>query len=119
MLEREMMDLFTNTLEGQYYSACSASSSFTELVMIGERIESGIKAGKIHNPSAASSSSGAGGKKPYNGFAKKREGETSSAYYGGGKNQTYQQVAAATIPNAPFQHQQQGYLHVNINNDRK
>ncbi|XP_058746121.1 uncharacterized protein LOC131618991 [Vicia villosa] len=109
MLEREMMDLFTNTLEGQYYSACSASSSFAELVMIGERIESGIKAGRIQNPSAASSSSGAGGKKPYNGFAKKREGETSAAYYGSGRNQAHQQVAAVTIPNAPFQHQQQGY----------
>ncbi|XP_058775062.1 uncharacterized protein LOC131649314 [Vicia villosa] len=109
MLEREMMDLFTNTLEGQYYSACSASSSFAELVMIGERIESGIKAGRIQNPSDASSSSGAGGKKPYSGFAKKREGETSAAYYGGGRNQAHQQVAVVTIPNAPFQHQQQGY----------
>ncbi|XP_058774480.1 uncharacterized protein LOC131648768 [Vicia villosa] len=107
MLEREMMDLFTNTLEGQYYSACSASSSFAELVMIGERIESGIKAGRIQNPT--SSSSRAGGKKPYNGFAKKREGETSAAYYGRGRNQAHQQVAAVTIPNAPFQHQQQGY----------
>ncbi|XP_058726011.1 uncharacterized protein LOC131597324 [Vicia villosa] len=110
MLEREMMDMFTNTLEGQYYSACSASSSFAELVMIGEQIESGIKAGRIQNPNTASSSSGASGKKPYNGFAKKREGETSAAYYGGGRNQTYQQVAAVTIPNAPFQHQQQGTL---------
>ncbi|XP_058741904.1 uncharacterized protein LOC131614320 [Vicia villosa] len=109
MMEREMMDLFTNTLEGQYYSACSASSSFAELVMIGERIESGIKAGRIQNPSTASSSSGAGGKKPYNGFAKKREGETSAAYYGSGRNQAHQQVAVVTIPNAPFQHQQQGY----------
>ncbi|XP_058756794.1 uncharacterized protein LOC131630013 [Vicia villosa] len=110
MLEREMMDLFTNTLEGQYYSACSASSSFAELVMIGERIESGIKAGRIQNPSAASSSSGVVGKKPYNGFAKKREGETSAAYYGKGKSQAHQQVAAVTIPNVPFQqHQQRGY----------
>ncbi|XP_058774463.1 uncharacterized protein LOC131648750 [Vicia villosa] len=109
MLEREMMDMFTNTLEGQYYSACSASSSFSDLVMIGEQIESGIKAGRIQNPSAASSSSGAGGKKPYKGFARKREGETSAAYYGKGKGHTYLQVAAVTIPNALFQHQQQGY----------
>ncbi|XP_058725919.1 uncharacterized protein LOC131597227 [Vicia villosa] len=110
MLEREMMDMFTNTLEGQYYSACSASSSFSDLVMIGEHIESGIKAGRIQNPSTASSSSGAGRKKPYNGFAKKREGETSAAYYGQGKGHAYQQVAAVTIPNAPFQqHQQRGY----------
>ncbi|XP_058763228.1 uncharacterized protein LOC131636633 [Vicia villosa] len=78
--------------------------------MIGERIESGSKAGRIQNPSAASSSSGAGGKKPYNGFAKKREGEISAAYYGQGKGHAYQQVAAVTIPNAPFQqYQQQGY----------
>ncbi|XP_058762353.1 uncharacterized protein LOC131635725 [Vicia villosa] len=110
MLEREMMDMFTNTLEGQYYSACSASSSFADLVMIGERIESGIKVGRIQNTSAASSSSGAGGKKPYNGFAKKREGETSAAYYGQGKGYAHQQVAAVTIPNAPFQqYQQQRY----------
>ncbi|XP_058752437.1 uncharacterized protein LOC131625607 [Vicia villosa] len=107
MLEREMMDLFTNTLEGQYYSACSASSSFAELVMIGERIESGIKAGRIQNPSAASSSSGAGGKKPYNGFAKKREGETSATYYGKGKGHVYQQVSAVTIPSTPLQQQPQ------------
>ncbi|XP_058746081.1 uncharacterized protein LOC131618951 [Vicia villosa] len=105
-LEREMMDLFTNTLEGQYYSACSASSSFAELVMIGERIESGIKSGRIQNPSAASSPSGAGGKKPYNGFAKKRLGETNAAYYGKGKGHAYQQVAAVTIPNTPLQQQQ-------------
>ncbi|XP_058776858.1 uncharacterized protein LOC131651207 [Vicia villosa] len=77
--------------------------------MIGERIESGIKAGRIQNPSAASSSSGAGERSHTMGFAKKREGETSAAYYGGGRNQAYQQVAAVTIPNAPFQHQQQGY----------
>ncbi|XP_058783919.1 uncharacterized protein LOC131658668 [Vicia villosa] len=110
MLEREMIDMFTNTLEGQYYSACSASSSFADLVMIGERIESGIKAGRIQNTSAASSSSGAGGKKPYNGFAKKREGETSAAYYGQGKGYAHQQVTAVTIPNAPFQqYQQQRY----------
>ncbi|XP_058784586.1 uncharacterized protein LOC131659413 [Vicia villosa] len=110
MLEREMMDMFTNTLEGQYYSACSASSSFAELVMIGEQIESGIKAGRIQNPSAASSFSRAGGKKPYNGFAKKKEGETNAAYYGQGKGHAYQQVAVVTIPNAPFQqHQQRGY----------
>ncbi|XP_058726213.1 uncharacterized protein LOC131597537 [Vicia villosa] len=107
MLEREIMDMFTNTLEGQYYSACSASSSFADLVMIGEHIESGIKAGRIQNPSAASSSSGAGGKKPYNGFSKKREGETSSAYYGKGKIQAYQQVDIVTILNAPLQRQQQ------------
>ncbi|XP_058768767.1 uncharacterized protein LOC131642543 [Vicia villosa] len=110
MLEREVMDIFTNTLEGQYYSACSASSSFADLVMIGERIESGIKAGRIQNPTVANSSSGAGGKKLYNGFAKKREGETSAAYYGQGKGHAYQQVAAVTIPNAPFQqYQQRGY----------
>ncbi|XP_058746156.1 uncharacterized protein LOC131619029 [Vicia villosa] len=107
MLEREMMDMFTNTLEGQYYSACSASSRFADLVMIGERIESGIRAGRIQNPSAASSSSRANGKKPYNGFSKKRDGETSAAHHGGDRNQAYQQVAAVTIPNAPLQQQQQ------------
>ncbi|XP_058733066.1 uncharacterized protein LOC131604652 [Vicia villosa] len=67
-------------------------------------------AGRIQNIGVASSSSGAGGKKPYNGFAKKREGETSAAYHGKGKSHAYQQVAAVTIPNAPFhQYQQRGY----------
>lgn len=39
--------------------------------MIGERIKSGIKAGKISNVSVMSSSSGAGGKKLHSVFGKK------------------------------------------------
>lgn len=51
----------------------SSSSNFTNIIVIGERIESGIKSGKItggnSNPQSAD-------RKASNGYAKEKEGET-------------------------------------------
>ena len=46
LLERELVDMFMNTLQGPYYSAMigCTSTGFTDLVMAGERVEAGIKA---------------------------------------------------------------------------
>ena len=62
-----MVDMFMGTLTGPFFNLLIGSSSFgfTEMVLTGEGIESGIKSGKI--PVAASSKAE---KKP---FAGKRE----------------------------------------------
>lgn len=63
LTNRELVDMFMGTLNGPFYSHLLGSSSFgfTELILIGERVESGIRSGKIQ---AATSSST---KKPYQG----------------------------------------------------
>src|ERR1051325_10328319 len=63
MTERELVDMFMGTLTGPFYSYLlgSTSSTFTELILTGERVENGLKSGKIQV--AASSN----GKKPYGG----------------------------------------------------
>src|SRR4051812_46155423 len=47
--DRELVDMFMNTLTDPFYSHLlgSSSSGFTELILIGERVESGIRSGKI------------------------------------------------------------------------
>src|SRR4051812_6865937 len=47
MTECEMIDMFTNTLSGHYYLVCSALANFSEMVRYGERVEMGLKMGKI------------------------------------------------------------------------
>ena len=46
--DREMVDMFMGTLTGPFFNLLirSSSSGFTEMVLTGERIESGIKSGK-------------------------------------------------------------------------
>src|ERR1051325_4134853 len=101
MLEREMVDLFAGTLQGQYYTSCSMSGYFTDMVMFGERIELGIKLGKIQDISVDRGQT-SGAKKAFGGN-KKKEGESSALYSkrGKGRYQQYDhQVAAVTIPSA-------------------
>jgi hypothetical protein len=76
LLETELVDMFTNTLQGVYFERMigSVSSGFSDLVRIGERIESGIKTGKIQ----ASASAPNNAKKPVNNFARKKEGNTNA-----------------------------------------
>src|SRR4051812_7635489 len=50
----------------------SVSSNFTDLVTIGQRLEEGIKNGKVTHVAESSS----GSKKPYGNFQKKKENET-------------------------------------------
>ncbi|XP_050891021.1 uncharacterized protein LOC127096503 [Lathyrus oleraceus] len=115
MLEKEMVDMFMETLQGPYYEKLvgSTSDGFFDLVVVGERIESGVKAGKILSLANAAN----GTKKLYNGFPKKKEGETNIASTSKGKGKAYRtpyyQVAEVTpnnyqpstyaIPTAPQQ----------------
>ena len=106
MMEREMIDMFTSTLSGHYYMACSTAASFAELVTYGERIESGLKSGKIQSVGSNSSANG-NGKKPFNGYPKKKEGETSAAYSQIDGRRSQSQVNVVTIPIDVPQQQQQ------------
>jgi hypothetical protein len=74
LLEKELVDTFMTTLHGPYYEKRigSISSNFADLVTIGERVEEGIKSGKIQGATSAQ----AGVKKFYGGPPKKKEGET-------------------------------------------
>ena len=76
-----MIDMFMSTLQGPFYDrmAGSTSAGFSDLVMAGERIEAGLKMGKIQSASSSGSSSGVV-KKSFGGYTKKKEGETSAIY---------------------------------------
>ena len=54
--ERELVDMFLGTLSGPFFNHLIGSSSagFTELILTGERVEAGIKSGKIQKDSSAS-----------------------------------------------------------------
>ncbi|XP_058759535.1 uncharacterized protein LOC131632823 [Vicia villosa] len=104
MIEREMIDMFTSTLSGHYYLACSTSASFAEMVRCGERVEMGLKMGKIQLGGVASST---GGKKPSEGYTRKKEGNTDAVYGRSGQGRGNSQVNAVTIP-VPQQQQEQG-----------
>src|SRR3954465_9407637 len=56
LLEKEIVEMFMSTLQGPYYDKMirSISSGFSDLVVIGERIENGIKNGKIQGASSGS-----------------------------------------------------------------
>ena len=76
--------------------------------MAGERIEVGLKLGKIQVGNS-SGSSGGGGKKPFNAYPKKREGDASAVYSHRGRceDRHHQQVNLVPIPiNVPPQHRQ-------------
>ncbi|CAK8530892.1 unnamed protein product [Lathyrus sativus] len=53
LVDRELIDIFMGTLQGQYYDKLIGSMSigFSELVIISERIEEGLKSGKIQGGS--------------------------------------------------------------------
>ncbi|XP_045802357.1 uncharacterized protein LOC123895936 [Trifolium pratense] len=76
LLEVELVDIFTNTLQGAYFERMvgSVSSSFSDLVKIGERIENGIKSGKIQATVGSQCTS----KEPANSFTKKKDEETNA-----------------------------------------
>ncbi|XP_050897112.1 uncharacterized protein LOC127103924 [Lathyrus oleraceus] len=71
LTDAELVDIFMGTLHGLYYEKMvgSSSSNFADMVTIGERIENGLKIGKI-----ASIDSQPAAKKSH-GFAKKKEAE--------------------------------------------
>lgn len=79
MMERELVDMFMDTLQWLYYDRMVGSTSigFSELVMSGGRIEVGLKMGKIQSSNAGSFAYGKG-KKLFNGYHKKKEAESSA-----------------------------------------
>ena len=64
LTDREMVDMFMGTLTGPFFNLLirSSSSGFTEMVLIGERIENGIRSGKILMDASSSAE-----KKPFGG----------------------------------------------------
>ena len=62
LADRELVDMFLGTLFGPYFNHLIGSSSFgfTELIMTGERVEAGIKSGKIQKGASSSTE-----KKPF------------------------------------------------------
>ena len=56
LYDRELVDMFLGTLSGPFFKHLIGSSSagFTELIMTGERVEAGIKSGKIQRDVSSS-----------------------------------------------------------------
>ena len=73
--DNELVDIFMGTLQGMYFEKMigSSSTNFADMVTIGERVENGLKSGKITGTSTQQTTN----KKPHGGFKKKKEGETS------------------------------------------
>ena len=63
--ERELVDMFLGTLSGPFFNHLIGSSSagFTELILTGERVEAGIRSGKIQKDASTSVAA----KKPFTG----------------------------------------------------
>ncbi|KAI5430834.1 hypothetical protein KIW84_035096 [Lathyrus oleraceus] len=114
MLEKEMANMFMNTLPGPYLErlvGCNASN-FADVVSTGERVENYLKTCKIQNGGGSSSRV----KKSFIGGQKRREGDANSlsSYQGRGiRRNNFQNyhpqpyVAVVTIPAAaPVQQQQ-------------
>lgn len=59
LTKRELEDMFMGTLTGPFYSYLlgSASSSFTKLILTGERVENGLKSRKIQDATFSSKKS--------------------------------------------------------------
>ncbi|XP_058784035.1 uncharacterized protein LOC131658797 [Vicia villosa] len=96
MIEREMIDMFTSTLSGHYYLACSASANFSEML--------------------GASSNTPSGKKQAEGYARRKEGNADAIYGRRGSGRSNSQVNAVMIPVPQQQQQHQHGQH--SSNDR-
>ncbi|KAK2451563.1 hypothetical protein QL285_010606 [Trifolium repens] len=108
LLETELVDMFTNTLQGAYFERMigSVSSGFSDLVRIGEKIESGLKNGKIQ----ATIGSQGNPVKPTSSFVKKKEDEVNVVTSKWGLTVSTQILYLQYPYTAAVQHQQpQGY----------
>ena len=104
--DREMVDMFMSTLTSPFFNLLigSSSSGFMEMILTGERIESGIKSGKIL---MATSSNAV--KKPFGG---KKEVNVVYGHKSHSKSSRHQSVGAVLISNlAPVQQPQQVNRH--------
>ena len=87
MMEREMVDMFTNILQGHYYTACSTFDTLDELETYGEMIEVRIKIGKIQKE--VSRINVGNENKSFGGYQKKKEVEASAIYARKGKGRAH------------------------------
>ena len=90
--ERELVDMFLGTLLGPFFNHLIGSSSagFTELILTGERVEAGIKSGKIQKDTSTS----AAVKKP---FSEKKEVSAVYSQRGQGRVERRPAVGAVMI----------------------
>ncbi|XP_052723845.1 uncharacterized protein LOC128193782 [Vigna angularis] len=77
LYDREVVAMFVNTLQPPFYEHMvgNVSANFADIIIIGERIEIGVKSGKI----AYSSPATANYKKPNFNAGKKKEGDVHAA----------------------------------------
>ena len=95
LTDRELVAMFLGTLSGPFFNHLIGNSSagFTDLILTGERIEAGIKSGKIQEATPSDAH-----KKPYHG---KKE---SNAVHG--KKGRHDQLVGATQISNPMPAQQ-------------
>ncbi|XP_050919291.1 uncharacterized protein LOC127136815 [Lathyrus oleraceus] len=79
--DNELVDIFMGTLQGLYYEKMigSSSTNFADMVTIGERVENGLKSGKITDTTAPQTMN----KRSHGGFTKNKEGEANVVMAGG------------------------------------
>ena len=87
------MDMFLGTLSDPFFNQMirSSSAGFTELIMTGERVEAGIKSGKIQRDVSSSTM-----KKP---FTRKKEVSVAYDNRNQSKNECRPTVGAVMISN--------------------
>jgi len=88
--DKEVIALFINTLREPFYDKMivSISYNFSDIVIIGERVESGMKSGRITRLSSGVATV----KKPSNMSGKKKEGEANAVTFHPPKKNHYQQA---------------------------
>ena len=92
LADRELVDMFLGTLSGPLFNHLIGSSSadFTDLILTGERIEAGIKVGKIQKGASSSIK-----KKPF-------KKESSAVYSSRRKNRPeHRQAVNAVVISVP------------------
>ncbi|XP_050877425.1 uncharacterized protein LOC127081187 [Lathyrus oleraceus] len=74
--DNELVDIFMGTLQELYFEKMigSLSTNFADMVTIGERLDSGMKSGKITDTTEPKTTN----KRLHGGFAKKKEGEANA-----------------------------------------
>ncbi|XP_050908975.1 uncharacterized protein LOC127122724 [Lathyrus oleraceus] len=95
--DNELVDIFMGTLHELYFEKMidSSSTNFADMVTIGERVESGLKSGKITDTTTHQTTN----KRPHGGFAKNKEGEANTVTM---KARPPYQFPVAPMPYYPY-----------------
>ena len=104
-MERELIDMFMTTLQGPFYDHMieSTSAGFVDLLMAGERIDVGLKLGKIQIR-GSSGSSGAVRNHSTLTLRKRKAKQVRFTLRGRREDRQHQQINDVSIPvNAPQQ----------------